>query len=158
MSGSLLRRSPYGGDIVQGKTLVIPDGVQLKQKATRTGSQGSPVWAHAPTLGDVPGEVYSGRFVVELVGDQEQVATIGAQTRLWTQAVAALREATPPLPRETALWPSEPIMARRLSSQAYFGRIVVELWTRTTNVAASPTPLSPAELIRRATRGLERLQ
>lgn len=112
------------------------------------------LWGHTNTLAAVPGEVYQGRITAELYGQASSDQAIYRpgtvfQQKFIEQALGALRgkasfAATP------SLWPAAPITGGSgPNSGPYLGRVVIELWSSTANVAVTVVGGKPEELVRR---------
>ena len=112
------------------------------------------VWSGQPTLGEVVGQRYLGRIVVEVFGAGGQTAFIPADTRAFAgRAIGALRSRGP-FKVTGDPWPAAPIMGPSHSHGAFAGRVVVELWDGATTVAVSKGAANPSELAQSAVRAL----
>jgi hypothetical protein len=112
------------------------------------------VWSRTPTLGNVAGQAYLGRIVLEMYDKSNYTAVMGADGGLVGRAPAALR-AQRSFAHESGVWPRGPIMGRNPGDLSYQGRAVIEFWSRTTNVAISVTTGTPGNVVQRAIQALE---
>lgn len=143
---------PPAGSLVQAPAFV-PFSPSLRPQDR------PPVWSTNPTLDAVSGESYQGRIVFELyrnAGDDQTLFTPGTMTQpqFRQQALTALQSQTSPA-RTPAVWPSTPITGGSApDSGPYLGRVVVELWDSTTNVAVTAVDANGQDLVQRAIQDL----
>jgi hypothetical protein len=119
------------------------------------GSSVPSVWTNSPTLGNVPGQQYLGRVVVEVFDSGGHASVPAARSPLIGRAIAAL-ESQSAFPATPASWPVSPIMGSDPSFGAYRGRVVAEIWDAAVNVAITAASGSVAHLIQAAARDLAR--
>jgi hypothetical protein len=112
------------------------------------------LWSYTPTLGDVGDEAYLGRIVVEVTDDAERVVFIGVNESIARRAAAALQGGHS-FPRSATIWPTVPITGAVPSGQIYRGRVILEFWSSTMNIAVSELGGRAAELVLRAGKVLE---
>lgn len=109
------------------------------------------LWGLAPTLGEAPGEQFLGRIVVEVgIGI---VITPSEASGLAARAVEAL-ESQAAFPLAGAPWPDVSMMRPDAPAEEFGGRVVVELWERTVNVAITPTRLPVEGVVAQAVASL----
>lgn len=113
------------------------------------------VWSHRPTLGNVSGERFRGRIVIEVYKAGADVAFIGTTLEAASTAAVFLKQQELP-PVTSPMWPNQPIMATAAAGSDYLGRVVVELWDRTARLGASAVRSSIPELGRLALLALAR--
>jgi hypothetical protein len=145
IAGSL---QPYAQALAAGGPVIpIPTRPVRPQPATPDPRVPAAVWGLAPTLGDVPGERFLGRLMVEAgIG---VVATPSEARDLARRAADALDGAID-FPLTGAPWPDLPIMRPDAPPGAFRGRVVVELWERSVLIAVTPTTVPVGDLVAEA--------
>jgi len=130
----------------------MPDNYEISPTNVQVGSPVGPnasIWSAHPMLGDVPGQNYQGRVVVELWDEGgSRFLNAGVSKETLEPALRILRN-TDQMPVITNTpWSSEPAIGT-VSDKTFRGRVVIELWDSNAQVAI--TGSSPVwELARRA--------
>jgi hypothetical protein len=139
-SASLPRQE---GDVMTQQTPVPPPPSGVAPAPPNTPVA---VWSHAPTLGLVTGQQYIGRLIVEV--DGSTVAFVGVGSESIARAIAALQAPTS-FPDTPAAWPRQSVLGSGQEA-AFRGRVVLEFWTTTTNVALTLSSGTREDLVQGA--------
>lgn len=117
------------------------------------------VLGQSPTLGTVPGQTYLGRITLEFFADSPpsmlSFAPSSIEQPQILQRVRTAFASQSSFPTAPAPWPGvPPIMGRNLTG--FQGRVIIEVWNTTTNIAVAPTAeASASDLTQRASHILQ---
>ena len=144
---------PKRGEVMVSAPTSYTTGEQPRP-APKIPNVSSAVWAGAPTLGAVPGERYQGRIVVEIGSNGGQVNFMPIATRQLVGRATAALNSSQSFPATPALWPAIPITGSVRGGGTFEGRIVIELWDTTTNVAVTLESGSQPALVQRSLQAI----